>query len=256
METPDQATTEATQTDPSTSYLEQLVGEGKKYSNPEELAKAYFNADGFINHLKNETGSLREELDKRMTLEELLAEKQQEQQISTEPKAVEQPQETPVIESQPPEKVDLDLGAEVRRILTEESARKTADSNLETVMNSLMSTYGDADKAREEILRRSEHLGVDSQTLLDVARKSPKAFFELAGLSGEAPKAPAGSPSRGDVNSAALATQRPNHEGGPKEGTYEYYEQMRRDNPRKYFSAKTQNEIMKAAIAKGDTFYS
>ena len=98
METPDQATPESTQTDPSTSYLEQLVGEGKKYSNPEELAKAYFNADGFINHLKNETGSLREELEKRMTLEELLAEKQQEQQISTEPKAVEQPQETPVIE--------------------------------------------------------------------------------------------------------------------------------------------------------------
>lgn len=152
METPDQATTKATQTDPSTSYLEQLVGEGKKYSNPEELAKAYFNADGFINHLKNETGSLREELDKRMTLEELLAVKQQEQQISTEPKAVGQPQETPVIEPQPTEKVDLDLGAEVRRILTEESVKKTADSNLETVMNSLMSTYGDADKAREEVL--------------------------------------------------------------------------------------------------------
>ena len=38
-----------------------LVGDGQKYKTPEELAKAYSNADQFIEQLKDENRKLREQ---------------------------------------------------------------------------------------------------------------------------------------------------------------------------------------------------
>ena len=56
------------------SFLDQLVGEGKKFANIEDLAKGKLNSDEHIDKLENENQRLRQELDTRMTAEEVLAE--------------------------------------------------------------------------------------------------------------------------------------------------------------------------------------
>lgn len=243
---------EPTSTDPSTSYLEQLVGEGKKYANVEELAKGTFHANGFIDHLKTEQGQLKDELDKRMTLEDILSEKQQATDPTVNPEPVQQVDTPPAVPQEEPK--DLDLGAQIRQIMQEQSKADTADKNIETVLDTLMTTYGDPNKARDEVARKAADLGVDRQTLMDVASKSPKAFYELTGL--KASSAPQSVGTQGDVNTTALETQRPNHGNAPQEGTYAHYQALRRENPKEYFSSKVQNEIMKQALSKGDAFYS
>ena len=246
----DKSTT--TSDDQSTSYLEQLVGEGRKYTNPEDLAKAYFNANGFIDHLKTESSQLKEELEKRMTLEDILSEKQQAAKPTETPEPVQPANTAPIVPEEAPK--DLDLGAQIRQIMQEQSQADTAEKNIEAVLDTLMATYGDPDKARDEVARKAQDLGVDRQTLMDVATKSPKAFYELTGL--KAVTAPKLAGTRGDVNTSSLESQRPNQGNGPKEGTYAFYQALRKENPKLYFSSRVQNEIMKKALAAGDAFYS
>ena len=58
-------------------YLTELVGEGKKYKDATELAKAYANADQFIETLKSEKHTLEEEYNgfklKAKTVEDVLS---------------------------------------------------------------------------------------------------------------------------------------------------------------------------------------
>jgi adenosine deaminase len=54
------------------SLLTALVGETQKYKTPEELAKAYANADQFIEQLKEENRQLREKATAAKTIDEVL----------------------------------------------------------------------------------------------------------------------------------------------------------------------------------------
>lgn len=246
-------TTEPTSTDPSPSYVDQLVGEGKKYANIEELAKGTFHANGFIDHLKTEQSQLKDELDKRMTLEDILADKQQATNPTVTPEPVQQVDTPPAVPQEEANK-DLDLGAQIRLIMQEQSKTDVADKNIEAVLDTLMTTYGDPAKARDEVARKATDLGVDRQTLMDVAAKSPKAFYELTGITaGSAPQSVA---TPGNVNPTALASQRPNQGNGPKEGTAAYYSALRKENLKLWMSPKIQNEIMKHALNDRDAFYS
>ena len=234
-------------TDDQSQFLGQLVGEGKKYSTPEELAKAYFNANGFIDHLKTESGQLREELDKYMTLEDILKTQQVTKQKAPE---VVDPVETPPVEA-PKVGVEAeeDLGAKVRKILNEENETRTVTANLDKVTARIMDVYGDADKAGAEVSRKAAELGLSTQFLLDVAAKSPKAFYDLVGLT-EVKPTPTSGP-KGDINTSALRSSNP---GNAKPNTYAYFEVIRKENPRAYFSAKLQNEMFKQASTNPD-FY-
>lgn len=247
-------------TDPSASdFLDQLVGEGRKYGSAEELAKAYFHADGFINHLKKESSELREELNKSMKLEDILNTKeQQEKEVTPEAPTDQTPPATPEDLSpvQTAEDSTPDLAAEVRRVLEEEDHKRKTQQNLDSIVSRMKEMYdGDQAKIREHFDRKSGELGVDSDYLLDVAARSPKAFYDLMGLDAGAAKAVGGGVAA-DTNTAALESHRSNHNSGPKQGTYAYYESMRKSDPKAYFSPRVQQEMMREAQAKGQDFFS
>jgi hypothetical protein len=248
---PENITTE--QSDDQSQFLGQLVGEGKKYSSPEELAKAYFHANGFIDHLKSESGQLREQLDKYMTLEEILKTQQVNQpQEKTEQESAPETQPTPA-KAETPSAAD-DLGAQVRKILNEETEASRTKANLDQVADRIMKVYGDTDKAAAEIDAKAKSLGLSKQFLLDIAAKSPNAFYDLVGFS-EAQKTNTGG-TKGNLNTGAVATHLPAHSTGVKPGTFAYFEEIRRTNPRLYNSAKVQNEMFAARVASsGDDFY-
>ena len=54
------------------NYLEQLVGEGRKYADEQALAKAVVHAQNHIQRLEQEQAGLREDLSKSLKLEEVV----------------------------------------------------------------------------------------------------------------------------------------------------------------------------------------
>lgn len=250
-------------TDPSQAekFFDQLVGEGRKYANAEELAKAYDHASAYIVHLQKGTNELREELNNRMSLEDFLNQRpEQEPNASTTEDPTNKspantPPETEVTEpTKEDDKPEIDLAELVRKTLQEETSKQAQLANQEKVVNQLIHVYGDNTKAAEEVDKAGNRLGFTRTDLMDIANRSPEAFFELMGISSKS--APDKGGTKSTINTEALSTQRQAQSStNPKEGTFEYYEQMRREDKARYYSSRIQNEMFKNARAMGEAFY-
>lgn len=200
--------------------------------------------DDFIEQLKTEKNELLEDLKKQRTVEELLQEARQ----NVTPK-----QNIPSEGGTPPAKApkqDVDPDDLVKRVLeaSEEKQRQAKlTANAQEVSDRLVQEFGDQIKANEFVRSKAAELGVSMNFLLEAASNSPRAFYELVKIS-EAPKsAPA---PKGDVNAAALK----NAPTGVKEGTFAWWDALRRENPTLYFSPKMSQQRMKDARKEG--FYS
>ena len=91
-------------------------------------------------------------------------------------------------------------------------------------------------------------MGVSVKFLMDSAAQSPAAFFATMELE-TAPRPATGT--RSDVNPAALSAQA---SGTAKPGTYAFYEEMRKTNPKLYNAPKVQLEMHKAAFENPEFF--
>lgn len=230
---------EEKQTEPSP--LETLVGDGRKFSSVDELAKAKLESDRFIEQLKAENAGLREDLSKRQSLEELVTQAreslftQQPANTDNQPDAIE-PNTTPQ-EEQKAVTSDDELLERIRAVTAQERERETRSANLNTVRGRLNELYGE--KSEEVLKRRAEELGLGIDFLTEVAAKSPKAFFTTLGV--EAPaKAPSTAPNRSEVNTEALNNA---NSGAAKEGTWQWYEELRKTNPTLYWQPKIQRKL-------------
>jgi len=227
--------------------LETLVGEGRKYATVEELAKAYDHADKTIADRNRELALMREELNARLDAEELFK--------RLEPREPNhEPRESPLKDLQPPVEEpkidkDVDLAERIREELARAEKERIARTNLDVVQNRLIEAYGDQAKANEVIRAKAAELGIPLKLLEDVAAQSPKAFFAQLGLentSNQSTPAP-----RSDVNPRAIDGP----SGRVKEGTWRYFEEIRKTDPRLYFSPRIQNQLHKKAHELGDAFY-
>ena len=63
---------QSTEDTPETSYYDRMVGEGKKFKDNEALAYSNFEKDRFIEQLKREQKELRDDLNSRLNMEELV----------------------------------------------------------------------------------------------------------------------------------------------------------------------------------------
>ena len=226
--------------------LETLVGEGKKYSDVNELAKAKIYADRTISDRERELAELREDLNKRLTAEQLLEEIRQNKQPANSQAAVTPPPVTNANEKTTP----VDLQAEIRKVMEEQNRTSQAQTNLSVVADKLVEVFGSEDTANRIITQKAKELGVSTQFLQSVATQSPKAFFAQIGLT----------PEQTRVNSTPSTPRSEvavnvNLNNGPKPGTYAYFETMRKENPKAYFNPKTQIQMANLAMEKGDAFY-
>ena len=85
---------------------------------------------------------------------------------------------------------------------------------------------------------KAQELGVSVEFLQSVAAQSPKAFLAQLGLDNTSNQAPVVAP-RNDINPRALNET----SGRVKEGTYAYYENIRKTDPKAYYSPKIQIEM-------------
>lgn len=227
--------------------LNDLVGEGKKFKTPDDLAKAKLESDRFIEKLQNEQRELREELAKRLTTEEALRKAQEANPV--EPRT---PPEQPPAQQRQVEQPNIT--SEVEKVLAKRDQEQKLRGNIDTVTTRMTELYGTVEKAAEVVTNKSRELGMSVAELQRLASDNPKAFFKLIDAV-DSPKQESGASSwQRAKNPTAMRDASKAQTAQP--GTYKYYEELRRSDPASYFSPRVQLQMDKDAREKGEKFYS
>lgn len=152
--------------------LETLVGDGKKYKEANDLAKAKVHGDLHISKLEKELAEIRQELNKRATMEELM------DKIKT-------PVVPPVTPSAPqvpqaPDSQTPDVNKLVKEAFEAQTAEARRSANLQQVTQKLVERFGDA--AQIHLNKKAAELGVSLEYLQSQAKENPSVFYRLIEL--------------------------------------------------------------------------
>ena len=237
------------------SYFEKLVGEGKKFKDPEELAKGKYEADQFIEHLKQQNAELREELNRASKIEEVLATLQKKGDA---PANVPHDGEGSEGEN---EGGKGETGNTSSEALTEERIRSLLDSllqerqtqeerrkNMEQVQEALKESFGE--KVGEVLESRVSELGFASlKEMEDFVSRNPRAFLRLMGIEGSK------KPSEPAIPNSSVRSEALESVGKQQRRNFAYYQELRRKNKLLYFSPEIQQQMFKDRLEQGDSFY-
>jgi len=224
----DQANTENSNAGDETSSVLFEIGE-RRYT-AESAVKKIENADSHIKRLEEENQVFREQLQKAKAYEDVLNALKNDQQSV----------ETPV-------SPDVDLDERVRKIVEETEHAKIKENNLRAADSMMQKQFGK--EAKNVAERRASELGLNMQTMRDIAAKSPNAFIQLFAQSAQQQVA---TTSGSTVNSSAIGKG-----NEPEKGTYAYYSALKKQNPKLYNSPQVQAQMMRDAELLGrDKFFS
>lgn len=229
------------------SYVQKLVeARGEKWQDPEVIAKGKVEADNHIKELERQLEELRGDLSKNEYAKQLLETLQGKAEVPTSSKTVDA-QEKQSEGSAADQNTTGDAGD--LESLVEETIRKreqqqTAQQNLTQVNETLTEAYGT--EASKVVKERAQELGMSLERLQEIAAESPSAFMRLVGDSPAVEKNPTTTSS---VNTTAAF----NRSG---ERNWNYYQDLRRSNPKQYYSPKVQNQLAQDRVNLGDRFYS
>ena len=241
----------STEPDPNKDYLQDFVGEGKKYQSVDEAAKALakkaVHADALIDTLTKKQDELRsdylrviEENKTRAKLEDLInhMESKRQQPTSDEPKATGDAQQ-----------LDLNKVEELfTRKFQETENQKRERENYSLVESKLKERFGNnfAEPLKEQIA----DLGMSQEDVNFMARKNPKVLIKALGLEKQ--------PTQENLfPSSPRSTQRP--EGfraspGNEKRTWSYYQNLKAKDPKSYYSPKTNQQMVADQVALGAEF--
>lgn len=214
--------------------LEALVGEGKKFSTPADLARAKLEADQFIEQLKRENAEMRKEVAEKLTMDELLTKIRQPNTEVVTP--------SPDGQNGKPDLKTNDLEALIAKSIEQREAYNKSQGNMSKVEAKLAEVWGD--QAANKLQQKARELGVSTEELKSLAIKSPELLYNALGLN-----APKGQPF---VSPPASKSHLP----APSSGTRDqaYYDNLRQTNKALYFDAKTQLQYMKDALKNPEAF--
>jgi hypothetical protein len=227
------------ETDPSETpnvevKFEDLVGEGKKYKDPEAAAKAIVEKDRFIERLKQEAAEAREAAQKRINEEEFLTKLEALSRGKSPDAGNQPPADGTQTAAVTPEAVE--------EIINKREAARKRQANIEAVTSKLQETFGDDYK--RHVQKQAQALGTTTAELTELAAKSPQAFLRLVG---------AEQAQRSD--DAFSPPPRSSLSPPPSSGTtknYSYYQRQRVEKGEGwYFSLPVQKEIWEQAKALG-----
>lgn len=235
------------------NYLDQFVGEGKKYASVDELAKGMAHAQAFIETLKSDNEFLKNDLKSRITMEEFLEKNitmSKPESNSSNPAnetATGKDSSSHTVVAQALSKDDV--MAIVIQALQQETSKAARERNVNETLAKLREVYGD--DYRSKVATKAQELGVGTEFLSSLAGQSPKAFLELVGaMKGPQKVDPSFTPPQTRQNPSVPS--QPNASGARNKA---YYDQLRKNNLNEYLSARVQSQIHKDAIALGADFY-
>lgn len=222
--------------DPAKDYLPELVGEGKKFKDASALARGKTESDLFIKKLQGELSELREHLGKQKSIEEFMTEfKKANPPADPEPSG--KAGETP--------KTPEDLESVVEALLSKKAEALQIAENTKTVREALAARFG-AD-APLIVEAKAKELNMSIKDMEVLAQKNPKVFITLIG---------ADKPLEKPAPSVFANSSVTSHPSNKSERNQKFYEDLKKSEPKKYFSSVVQLQMMKDALALKDRFYS
>jgi vacuolar-type H+-ATPase subunit I/STV1 len=204
------------QTTQAPSLLTALVGETQKYKTAEDLAKAYSHAEEFINKLKDENASLREQANKAKSLDEVLA------KISERPS---EPVDQPAISQE-------SIAEIVQKQISGLEAAKTRQSNLEKADKAMKEKFGE--KA-VEVFNQTASTPELREVFTKLASVDPDKFVSMFG----APATGGNSVDVSTVNTTSALNATPR----VSEWSKDWVTNVRRTDPRRYWSSDFQWQL-------------
>lgn len=233
------------QIDPNKNYLDELVGEGKKFKTVEDLARGKAESDTYIEHFKQRHDELREyasklksEYEAGPSLKELI------DQLKT--SKASNNDNTQSVNEDKSDTLSMEQYQEmVRKEIAANKQLDRENDNYATVQAKLIEQWGP--NYAQQLKTQVSQLGLSADFVNDLARKHPAVLFKTLGLDGQRQsenfQAPFKSTNRSDPFSS----------NAPKR-TWTYYEKMRKAEPLKYFDPKNQDQMFKDAEVLGDAF--
>jgi hypothetical protein len=234
------------QIDPNKNYLEELVGDGKKFKSPEELARGKAEADMYIEHMKSRMDELRQDYSKlrdeynagpklKETLDQYMQELKKSQE--TIPPLGQEDKSAPFDETK--------LNDMVRQHIAANRQLEQEENNARTVESKLQEAYGP--NYKQTVKQQIDQLGLSVEFFNDLARKHPSVLYRTLGLEGQRQSEEFQTPPSSSMRSDPFA--------GPKKRTESFYQKMRKEDPMKYRDPKTQDQMFKDAQEQGEAFF-
>ncbi len=216
-----------------------LVGEGKKYKTLEDALRSVPHAQSHIQELESTLESLREELNKRITLEDAVSE------LRTGTKRIEPPAGDSNHSVEAPK--EDDVAKIVEQIVSGREMKLVKEANQKKVVDTLRGAFGD--KTKEVYDAKMASLGMSHEDFTILSTNSPQAALALF------PEAAAPRSTSGNTSDGSARTESFSQSGVVKTGTYKWYNKLRREDPRHYFSREVQVEMARKAVELGSAFY-
>lgn len=211
-----------------TPTLEDFMGEGKKYSDGNAVAKALSEKDAFIARLLEEKRQL--EADHRASLN---TQAFNDRIRALEAAQVERVEPTPPPTALPASTPSIDE-ATVQRLIDERERQNQRTRNLMQVKDKLTETFGDDYPNR--VKARAKELGLSMDRVNEMAAETPTAFYAMLGLDRPAVSPDNVAPPATRQNSAAAFAPNAGVKGNS------YYSNLRKTNPKEYWSPRVQME--------------
>lgn len=227
---------------PPASFKEALVGEGKKFSSEEELAKGKWESDLYIKTLETKMDQLTADYTRldadykaRASLEEMI------DKIGL-PKTPASSDPPPANQSQPT--IDQSqLKNLISQSLQETREQEKQQTNFNMVKTKLIERYGN--DYQSKLTEQMQELGLNATAVDNLAHTMPQVLIKTLGL-GEQTTEPFRAPVRSQQNFAPT---------GEKKRNESFYNEMRKDNPKLYYDPKTTVQRHNDALAQGEAFF-
>lgn len=235
----------------ATTVLEGLVGEGKKFTDNESLAKGKLESDGFITKLQEENATkdaeilaLKEKGSSTATVADLI-------------KAVQDSSQTPKPDGADQQLTAEELQEKVRSIVQGDKETEQRSAN-RTLGNSLVldkkGIDGNADAAKLYIAERATALGTSVEQLGELSETSPLAFAKLMEI--EPNTLPKGAGSLLNVQNSQALPKNDNVMEVEGHKTKSHYDAIRREKGVKAWINDSHMQVQMASdmAALGDKF--
>lgn len=217
------------------SYLNELVGEGKKFKDLEALAYGKHESDVYIktlerqlDQIKSDYTEARTELQSRAKFEELadrLAPRNRE------------PVETKT-EAKP--EINLDqIKSLIATELKETETQRKQEENLKMVKTKLSEVFGD------KLDSKLEELGIDGKRAAQVAKVNPQLLLKALGVGEQKPVEPGFQPPPRNAGFNQPIEQK---------RTWSYYQDLYKKDPKLKYDSKTNIQMQKDYISMGTAF--
>ena len=215
------------------NYVDQLVGDGKKFQDVEALAKGKAEADKMIAELLEEKKGYAQQDYAKELLSKLEA------------SAVVAPAPLPVIHDKGTEGTDQtgqspeDIESLLNAVLNKREANTVSQGNLSAVNDALEKSFGT--EAEAKVGEKAKELGMTKEAMQAIAAQSPKAFMTMMGE-----KIKTFEPIiEGSLNAPSSPSNVRN---------FDFYYKLYKSNPKQWRSASVQKQMTQDKAALGAKF--